>query len=113
MVSEVGYKLYAFGTDEEELVKTFQYHLIRPGRYCLVYDRGEKPAGSALIDGEKYLLLDDTDKEWLASTITEIASRINAAVAYDEKTGKYQEFISALREELEKERQRLLEDDNE
>lgn len=109
----IGFKLYGFGPDEEELARTFQYNIVHSGKYSLVYDRGPKPAGSALIEGNMLAMLSNEDKMWLADTIHEIAEKIEAAVEYNNRTQKYTEFVNKLREELEAERRKLTEEQNE
>lgn len=108
----IGYRLYGFGADEEELARTYQYHIIHSGSYSLVYDRS-RPAGAAEIREEMLPLLTSEDKEWLAETIRDIVSKVEASVAYNERTNKYTEFVNRLREELEAERRKLNEEQNE
>ena len=107
----IGYRLFGFGADEEELAKTYQYHIVHSGKYSLVYDRS-RPAGSAEIKADMLPLLTSEDKQWLADTIRDIVSKVEASVAYNERTNKYTEFVNRLREELEVER-RKLEEQNE
>lgn len=108
----IGFKLYGFGADDEELARTYQYHIIHSGKYSLVYDRGATPAGAALINEHMLHLLTNEDKAWLADTIKDIASRVEASVEYNRRTNKYTEFVNRLREELEAERRKLNEEQN-
>lgn len=109
----IGFKLYGFGADDEELAKTFQYHIVHSGKYSLVYDRCTTPAGAALIREEMLPLLTNEDKMWLAETIKDITARVEASVEYNRRTNKYTEFVNRLREELEVERRKLNEEQNE
>lgn len=113
MVDEIGFRLYGFNADDAEMARTYQYNIVHEGKYGLVYDRGGKPAGAVAIGEDMIPYLTNEDKAWLAETINDIQSRIKASVEYDMRTNKFTEFISRLGEELEREKQRLSEEQNE